>query len=74
MKKNLNDFAKFSGIGFQMLAIILIGAWGGNKLDERFGYENPTFLIICTLLAVVLSIYLAIRDILNYTRDEDREK
>ena len=41
--KGINDFARYSGIAFQMVGIILITTWGGIKLDKLTGFENPCF-------------------------------
>ncbi len=63
-KKNLNVYAKYSAIAFQMFAIILIGVFGGWKLDEFFNFQFPIFTLILTVLSVILSIYYAIKDFL----------
>ncbi|OQX99914.1 MAG: hypothetical protein B6I24_01300 [Bacteroidetes bacterium 4572_128] len=63
-KKNLNIYAKYSAIAFQMFAIILIGVFGGWKLDEFFNFQFPIFTLILTILSVILSIYYAIKDFL----------
>lgn len=64
-KNNLDKFIKYSNIGVQMLAVILIGVFGGQKLDEVCGNENPIFLVIFSLLAVFAAIYLAIKDFIK---------
>ena len=52
-KKNyLNNYAKYSSIAFQMLAIILIGVWGGYKLDEWLDLKFPIFTVTLSLLSV----------------------
>jgi len=47
-----------------MLAIMLIGVFGGLKLDDWIG-TRPIFTIIITLLAVIFSIYYAIKDFIK---------
>ncbi|MBT3210111.1 MAG: AtpZ/AtpI family protein [Bacteroidetes bacterium] len=64
-KNSLNNYAKYSGIAFQMLTIILIGVFGGIKLDEFLSFEFPLFTLIFTILAVALSIYYTIKDLLK---------
>lgn len=63
--KGLNDFAKYSGMAFQMFAIILITTWGGIKLDKITGNETPVFTIILSLLGVFAAIYTVIKDFLR---------
>jgi F0F1-type ATP synthase assembly protein I len=64
--KNLNDFARYSGIAFQMIAIILITTWGGIKLDKIAETEKPVFTIILSLLGVFAAIYTVIKDFINF--------
>jgi len=49
----------------QMIAIILIGVFGGIKLDEVLSLKFPVFTLVLTLLSVFLSIFFAIRDFLK---------
>jgi len=63
--KGLKDFARYSGLGFQMIAIILIATWGGIQLDKLAGFSNPVFTIILSLLGVFAGIYVAIKDFLK---------
>jgi F0F1-type ATP synthase assembly protein I len=63
--KGLSNFARYSGIAFQMIGIILITTWGGIKLDKLAGFEKPVFLIILSLLGVFAAIYVAIKDFIK---------
>ncbi|HNW56214.1 MAG TPA: AtpZ/AtpI family protein [Bacteroidales bacterium] len=63
--KGLNDFARYSGIAFQMVAIILITTWGGKELDKLAGFEKPVFLIILSLLGVFAAIYTVVKDFIK---------
>jgi hypothetical protein len=62
---NLKAIAKYSGIAFQMGAITFLGAWGGTRLDAYFGFEKNILTAILTILAVVLAVYLSIKDFLK---------
>jgi len=64
-KKHLNNYARYSGMGFQMLAIILLGVFGGMKLDQWLGLEYPVFVVIFATLSVILAIYTAVKDFLK---------
>lgn len=63
--KGLNDYAKYSGIAFQMLAIIALTTWGGIKLDKLAGFEKPVFTVILSLLGVLAAIYTAVKDFIK---------
>lgn len=61
----MNDYAKYSSLAFQMIAIILIGVFGGIKLDEYLKLNFPVFTVILSILSVAFSIYYAIKDLLK---------
>ena len=57
----LNSYARYSGIAFQMVAIIGLGAYGGMKLDEAFPNKYRIFTLVLSLLSVVIAMYFAIQ-------------
>lgn len=63
--KGIQDFAKYSSIAFQMIAIILVTTWGGIKLDELTGFEKPVFTIILSLFGVFAATYFAVKDFIK---------
>jgi F0F1-type ATP synthase assembly protein I len=63
--KGLQDFGKYSGIAFQMIAIIAVMTWGGVKLDKVLGLSTPVFTIILSLLGVFAGIYVAVKDFIR---------
>jgi F0F1-type ATP synthase assembly protein I len=63
--KGIRDFARYSGIAFQMTGIILVTTWGGIKLDKLTGFEKPVFTIILSLLGVFAAIYTAVKDFIK---------
>jgi F0F1-type ATP synthase assembly protein I len=63
--KGLRDFAKYSGMAFQMFGIIFITTWGGMKLDKLAHFEKPVFTIILSLLGVFAAIYTVVKDFLR---------
>jgi F0F1-type ATP synthase assembly protein I len=72
-KKSLDNYTRYSSIAFQMLIIILIGVFGGIKLDEWLKLTVPVFTIILSILAVILSIYTVTRDLLKPTKGSDKK-
>jgi F0F1-type ATP synthase assembly protein I len=63
--KGIKDFARYSGLAFQMIGIILVTTWGGIKLDKLLGFEKPVFTIILSLLGVFAAIYTAVKDFIK---------
>ncbi len=63
--KGVKDFARYSGIAFQMIGVILVTVWGGKKLDEISGFDKPIFTICLSLLGVFAAIYTAIKDFIK---------
>ena len=63
--RGLNDFAKYSGMAFQMIAVILITTWGGIELDKLAKFNTPVFTIILSLLGVFAAIYTALKDFIK---------
>jgi F0F1-type ATP synthase assembly protein I len=61
----LTDYAKYTGLGVQMIVIILVTVWGGIKLDKLFGFQSPVFTVILSLLGVFAAIYTAVKDFIK---------
>lgn len=68
-KKNnpLNDYARFSAIGIQMIVIIGLGVYAGIKLDEKYPNKYKLFTIIFSLLAIGIALYSVIRQVIEFT-------
>lgn len=54
------SYSKYSSLAFQLIVLILLGIWGGLKLDEMAGFEKPVITVIISILVIVLSIYSVI--------------
>ncbi|MBL0047244.1 MAG: AtpZ/AtpI family protein [Bacteroidetes bacterium] len=59
------DYAKYSGMGIQMLAIMLAGVFGGKYLDKLLATPFPVFTLVLTLVAVGGAIWYFIKDFLK---------
>jgi F0F1-type ATP synthase assembly protein I len=63
---NPNSILKYSGMAFQIGACIILGFFGGRKLDAYLGMAKvPVFTLVFGLLGVVLGIWISIRDFLK---------
>ena len=56
-KSQLNTLARFSGVGVQMAVTIWLGAELGKWLDIKYPNDHEIYTIVCTLLAVGISLY-----------------
>lgn len=69
--RRIKDYAHFSGIAFQMIAIIGLGSYGGIKLDEFFPNEYSLFTIICSLISVAIALYFVIKQVTEFSNKND---
>lgn len=60
-----STYAKYSGIAFQMIAIIGLGSYGGVKLDEAYPNNNRWFTLICSLASVGIAMYVVFKQVAN---------
>ena len=51
---------RFVGIGAELVAPLIVGAFGGRWLDRRFGTE-PWLLLVLTVLGAVAGMFNLIR-------------
>jgi hypothetical protein len=63
--KPSNSYLKYTGMAFQMGAVITIGVLGGRKLDEVLGLSQPIFTLVLSLVSVAAGIWLGIKDFLK---------
>ena len=66
-KKSLNNYARYSSIAIQMVVIILLGVFGGYKLDQWLDTQ-PILTVILSVLSVFLAIYIVTKDLLRKKR------
>ncbi|WP_448528183.1 AtpZ/AtpI family protein [Raineya sp.] len=63
-KKDLEGYAKYSGIAFQMIATIGLAVWAGLYLDERQNLSQPYWTLGLTTMAVIASIISVVKNFL----------
>jgi ATP synthase protein I len=69
-QKGLNNYARYSGVGFQMIIIILAGTFGGIKLDKIISFKFPVFTILLSFISVLLAMYIVIKEVLSKDKNE----
>ena len=69
------DLSRYAGLfawGFNTAAALVLGIWGGGYLDRRWG-TAPWMGLTGVLLAVVVSLYSLVREVLRVeSRDRRR--
>lgn len=56
----LNAYVKYSGLGFQMIAIIGAFAFAGYKIDEAAHHQVKWVTAALSLIGVFISLYIVI--------------
>lgn len=64
-RKKIDNFIKYSGLGFEMAAIIAFGTWGGFKIDQWMNNDFYIFTLILMVVSVIISIFYGIRNLLK---------
>ena len=62
-KKSYHNILKYSGLAFQMIAMLLVLTFVGYKIDQYFGLNIPVFMIVFILAGLVAYIYKLIKSI-----------
>lgn len=65
---SLAKYAYYSGVGFQMLAIIGVCAYIGHRIDESKQADKPIFTAVFALVGVCISIYTVVRMVIRRKR------
>lgn len=68
LKKQLNNYIKFSSIAFQMIAIICLFAFFGVWLDGKFYNNYRAYTLAFALLGVGLAMYFVIKQVTNMNK------
>jgi ATP synthase protein I len=64
-KRPLNAYARYSGIAFQMIFIVVAGVYAGIWLDNKLEWDKPVFTMILSFLSVIVAMYSVIREFLK---------
>ncbi len=67
-QSGLQSYSRYSGLAFQMIAIILAFVWAGKKIDEIYFEGNSVFIIVLSLIGVIISMYVVLKDFLKISK------
>jgi len=65
VKRQLRDLATYSGMVFQIFALLLVAYLIGQAIDRRFNFKHPYFTILLLLLAIFAYLYRVVKDTQN---------
>ncbi|MFA5327754.1 MAG: AtpZ/AtpI family protein [Prolixibacteraceae bacterium] len=63
-KKKFDNFIRYSGLAFEMIAIMAAGTFAGIKIDDWLDMKFPAFTLGLMILSVAGAIYHAVRKFL----------
>ena len=61
--KPLSNYAKYSGIGIQMVVVIGVFSFAGYKIDQYAGHQTQWVTAALSLIGVFISLYIVIRSL-----------
>ena len=64
-KKPVQDYMKYSGLAFQMGAVILIGTLIGKQIDKYVQTPQPYFTAAFAVLSAAAALYIALKDFIK---------
>lgn len=57
IKKKVNSYLKYLGLGFQLAGLVLAGYFGGKYIDNWLGMDKPLFTLLLILTFFVAFMY-----------------
>ncbi|MEP0211989.1 MAG: AtpZ/AtpI family protein [Cellulophaga sp.] len=69
-RSQINTYLRFSGIAFQMIAVISVFSYFGVWLDEKFPNSYSLNTVIFSLLGVIFAMYLVIKKVISLNKDK----
>jgi ATP synthase protein I len=69
--KAFSSYAHYSGIAFQMIAIIGIVTFVGSLLDDYYETSKPYLTAGLSLLSVLIAIFVVIRQLISNSKKDN---
>ena len=64
-KSKIDDFIRYSSLGFEMMAIIGVFTFGGFKIDQWMKNQFKGFTLGLMILSVIIAVIYATRNLLK---------
>jgi len=62
-KRSLREYARYSSLGFQIIAVVLTAFFIGHMLDKWLPTGFPLFTLIFSVGGLATMLYLLIKDL-----------
>lgn len=49
-EKRINSYLRYSGLAFQLAAVVFVGIFVGKWIDEKMGMAKPIFTMLLVLI------------------------
>jgi len=73
-KQRVDQYLKYSGMAFQLAAVLAVGIFIGNRLDRFFQTNRPYFTASLALLSLFAGLYLSLKEILFRKKTPDEHQ
>lgn len=70
-EKPLNLYIKFTSVAFQMIVVICVFSFFGLWLDKKFPNNYSAYTMIFSLIGVIASMYMIIKQVININKDKE---
>jgi hypothetical protein len=64
-KSKIDDFIRYSSLGFEMMAIIGVFTFGGFKIDQWMKNQFKGITLVLMILSVIIAVIYATRNLLK---------
>lgn len=62
-KQAAKNYVRYTGIGFQMIAVIGLFTFVGYKIDQSRDSAQPIFTAVLSLIGVCVALYQVVRSL-----------
>jgi NhaP-type Na+/H+ or K+/H+ antiporter len=73
-QKQLNSYARFSSAVIKMGVIIALFTYIGNQIDIKNPNQYHLFTVFFSLTGVFIALYIIIKEVINYSKDEENNQ
>jgi F0F1-type ATP synthase assembly protein I len=64
-KNKFDGFIRYSGLAFEMMAMIVLGTFSGYKIDQWMGNDFKWFTLFLMVFSVIGSVVYFVRKLLK---------
>jgi len=69
-QKPSNKYSKYSGLGMQLMVLLFLSVWIGQKLDDKWGGGQQYFTVGILIFALITFFYKLYLELENDRHDQ----